>query len=322
MVCLRCPPGLQVHKAWCKKGVAPKLFDVRQVGGSGSPFTMVVMEHLRPEDGWKPLHDALEQCKWRGDSCAPLKEAVLEALRTAHEVDDDGRKAVHGDARGPNILVHMGDTATESAGDIRVRFIDFDWCVRRLACSGVLGTEAGEELAGHGSHCSYWQRRHGGDSVADGVRLGAAGCRRALLAVTCMYACAPLYRTRHVFRAPCLQGGFRGRRSQVPAGAAVAQSEVACERGTRRTHAAGARQLSARARAGALRVAPDRAVGRQGWRLPRSSGSGGVCSGAGAFDISGRAHERWESGWALHSGGDRRSSQGRKRTSVPRQLGA
>ena len=44
---------LQVHKAWHAAGVAPELYSANPVG-DGS-MVMVVMEHLREEDGWKAL---------------------------------------------------------------------------------------------------------------------------------------------------------------------------------------------------------------------------------------------------------------------------
>ncbi|KXZ50022.1 hypothetical protein GPECTOR_18g175 [Gonium pectorale] len=111
--------GAEVHRAWHAAGVAPALYDVRSVGGSA--YTMVVMELLRPEDGWVPLCQALQD-----GGGEPLKAAVREALRRAQAgaLETLGHKAVHGDVRRPNILVRGAGSDAASA---EVRFVDFDW---------------------------------------------------------------------------------------------------------------------------------------------------------------------------------------------------
>ncbi|KXZ49594.1 hypothetical protein GPECTOR_20g450 [Gonium pectorale] len=105
----------QVHRAWHRAGVAPELHDVVKVAGRA----MVVMEHLDPDQGWKRLSDfPLPQ------RTAALKAAVQQALTMAHAVDvGEGRVAVHGDCRGPNIMVRE----ERDGGAFDVRFIDFDW---------------------------------------------------------------------------------------------------------------------------------------------------------------------------------------------------
>ncbi|KXZ41258.1 hypothetical protein GPECTOR_599g673 [Gonium pectorale] len=77
------------------------------------------MEHLAPDQGWKRLSDfPLPQ------RTAALKAAVQQALTMAHAVDvGEGRVAVHGDCRGPNIMVRE----ERDGGAFDVRFIDFDW---------------------------------------------------------------------------------------------------------------------------------------------------------------------------------------------------
>ncbi len=139
-------PPPQVHRAWHDAGVAPKLLSTQPVGGCGSPFTMVVMEHLRPEDGWTSLHDAVVQDKLRAVCVEDLKAAVRKALEDAHAAPLAGdaapargaAKGVHGDMRRPNILVQIGSNGAIAG----VRFIDFDWWVRgdRVLVCGMLNS--------------------------------------------------------------------------------------------------------------------------------------------------------------------------------------
>ncbi|KAG2483325.1 hypothetical protein HYH03_017773 [Edaphochlamys debaryana] len=90
--------GAEVHEAWHEAGVAPKLYDVRAVPYSS--YTMVVMERLDEQEGWKPLSSVL-----RGGG-EPLRQAVRDALRRAHAAPlPNGGRGVHGDMRGPNIMV-------------------------------------------------------------------------------------------------------------------------------------------------------------------------------------------------------------------------
>ena len=111
---------LQVHKAWHAAGVAPELYSATPVGDRS--MVMVVMEHLREEDGWKALSEVP-----RKGMTQELQEAVREALRKAHAAKlPCGRTAAHGDVRGPNVLVRT----TKGGGSApEVRFIDFDWWV-------------------------------------------------------------------------------------------------------------------------------------------------------------------------------------------------
>ena len=84
---------------------------------------MVVMEHLRTEDGWTAL-SAVQ----REDRGQQLQAAVQETLSKAHAAKlRCGSPAAHGDVRGPNVLVRT----TEGGGSTpEVRIIDFDWWVR------------------------------------------------------------------------------------------------------------------------------------------------------------------------------------------------
>ncbi|PNH03234.1 hypothetical protein TSOC_010728, partial [Tetrabaena socialis] len=110
--------GQEVHAAWHSVGVAPALYSATPVGGGS--MVMVVMEHLRMEDGWTALSEVP-----RKDRGQQLQAAVRGALSKAHAVQlGCGSAAAHGDVRGPNVLVRTvegGGSAPE------VRIIDFDW---------------------------------------------------------------------------------------------------------------------------------------------------------------------------------------------------
>jgi serine/threonine protein kinase len=90
-----------VHKLLASNGFAPELFAVEDLAGG---WKMVVMEYL---SGWvmlgvKPHHERLK-----------YKERLKRALSIIHD-----RGLVHGDVRGPNILVSKDD----------VKLVDFDHC--------------------------------------------------------------------------------------------------------------------------------------------------------------------------------------------------
>ncbi|PNH06144.1 hypothetical protein TSOC_007519 [Tetrabaena socialis] len=115
--------GSQVHDAWHSVGAAPALYSATPVARGGS-MVMVIMEHLRTEEGWMVLSEGLREA-WGQQ----LPAAVKEALRSAHAVQlPCGSTAAHADMRSPNILVRMR-TDEGGAGMPEVRFIDFDWWV-------------------------------------------------------------------------------------------------------------------------------------------------------------------------------------------------
>jgi hypothetical protein len=109
---------VQIHKAWAQAELAPNLVKCSRLPGG---LIMVVMEHLRQEDGWRML------CELEGKEQELAFEAAQEALRRAHAIqipDTSGgsRAAVHGDVRGPNIMVKQ-----DAMQAWQVRFIDLDW---------------------------------------------------------------------------------------------------------------------------------------------------------------------------------------------------
>ncbi|KAG5181731.1 hypothetical protein JKP88DRAFT_246098 [Tribonema minus] len=110
--------AVAIHKVWAQAELAPQLVEVLQLPGDQ---TMVVMEYLRREDGWRMLWDL----KGEEQQCA--FEAAQEALRRAHAIQIPDacsipRGAVHGDMRGPNIMVRQDDDRAW-----QVKFINFDW---------------------------------------------------------------------------------------------------------------------------------------------------------------------------------------------------
>ena len=122
------PTCIQVHAAWAEAGLAPKLIECQPLPGG---FTMVVMQQLLMQDGWSMLCSVpqLEQ----QDALA----AAQQALSKAHDVIIPGTTAgaVHGDVRGPNIMVRKLDSnssssmtsSSSSSMQWQVHFIDFDW---------------------------------------------------------------------------------------------------------------------------------------------------------------------------------------------------
>ncbi|KAI0299545.1 hypothetical protein BC826DRAFT_995186 [Russula brevipes] len=93
-----------VHNLLAAKGFAPNLFAVEDLAGG---WKMVVMEFLLEPD-WTMLEMKTHEERLR------YKEKLWEALCVIHD-----KKLVHGDVRGPNILVSKD-------GDVKL--IDFDYC--------------------------------------------------------------------------------------------------------------------------------------------------------------------------------------------------
>ena len=89
------------HELLASKGFAPELFAVEDLAGG---WKMVVMEYL---SGWVMLEEKSHEERLK------YKEKLKKALRVIH--DDD---LIHGDVRGPNILVYEDD----------INFVDFDHC--------------------------------------------------------------------------------------------------------------------------------------------------------------------------------------------------
>ncbi|GAQ88464.1 hypothetical protein KFL_004310020 [Klebsormidium nitens] len=104
----------EVHRVWSGAQVAPELCVCESLPGGGS---LVAMEKLGAD--WSTL-DMLE-----GKERQLAKEAARKALAQAHElpvtVGSKKGVVVHGDARGPNIMVRrLGE-------EWDVRFVDLDW---------------------------------------------------------------------------------------------------------------------------------------------------------------------------------------------------
>jgi hypothetical protein len=123
-VCIKFAPrgyGVDVHAAWAAVGLAPALLEHRVLPGG---MHMVVMELLRPEDGWRMLAEL------DGRQRSAVLAAVLAALRAAHAVPlPCGGAGAHGDCRDANVLVRQ--CATPDGGvHVDVRFVDFDWSGR------------------------------------------------------------------------------------------------------------------------------------------------------------------------------------------------
>lgn len=109
--------GLDVHRAWAAAGLAPEVLQHSMLPGG---WQCIIMEGLDLQL-WQPLSQ-LEQAQHHLAGAA--RAAAKAALDTAHNLDVWGPgqpHSVHGDARGPNVLVNTMSVPT------KVVFVDFDW---------------------------------------------------------------------------------------------------------------------------------------------------------------------------------------------------
>ena len=116
----------EVHQHCYENGIAPK-FDVEEADG----YTIVVMEKV--EEAMN-LDEYIKAVAAHSSSCAPYQRVIESMERALHVLHSKGY--VHGDFRGPNILVC-------SSGS--VKFVDFDW-------SGKQGETKYEQLG----NCYVW----------------------------------------------------------------------------------------------------------------------------------------------------------------------
>jgi hypothetical protein len=121
------PFGAQVHDAWQAAGLVPALHRCDALPGG---YCCVAMDLLAEADGWRMLHELEDG----GPDQQQCFEAAEKALARAHGIlvpHGGGRApAVHGDMRGPNIMVRRarGVDAGNCDGDgWEVRFADLDW---------------------------------------------------------------------------------------------------------------------------------------------------------------------------------------------------
>eukprot|EP00878_Enallax_costatus_P015950 GHUV01016723.1.p1 GENE.GHUV01016723.1~~GHUV01016723.1.p1 ORF type:complete len:358 (+),score=94.99 GHUV01016723.1:1566-2639(+) len=109
-----------VHKAWQEHQLVPKLYSSQNLSGG---YSYVVMELLDSKD-WQRLCDVLEG-EYSEKDKMDARQAAERTLEAAHkiEVKLDGMmgRAVHGDCRGPNIMMRRANSGWD------VRFVDLDW---------------------------------------------------------------------------------------------------------------------------------------------------------------------------------------------------
>ncbi|KAG5192569.1 hypothetical protein JKP88DRAFT_293060 [Tribonema minus] len=109
-----------VHEAWAQAGLAPQLIECMRLPGGP---TMVVMAHVRQDDGWRMLCALELDSEEQKVAFETARNALLRAQGIRIPGGDGvSRATVHGDIRGPNIMVKQ-----DERGAWHVRFIDFDW---------------------------------------------------------------------------------------------------------------------------------------------------------------------------------------------------
>lgn len=111
--------ALQVHKAWQQEQLVPPLHHSSEALPGG--YSYVAMDML--DDGWIPLYEV--SSSYSSAAADEAKDAARQALAQAHKIvvkhGDVEKPAVHGDCRGPNIMVRQDGTKWA------VRFVDLDW---------------------------------------------------------------------------------------------------------------------------------------------------------------------------------------------------
>lgn len=114
------PLRLQIHTARAKSGLAARLIQCMQSPGGCS---MVVTEHLLPQDGWTMLYSIKNSQQRKAAYAATvvtLDRAHAEEVTCSENASTSGR-AAHGDLRGPNVMVR------QQCGSWQVKFIDSEW---------------------------------------------------------------------------------------------------------------------------------------------------------------------------------------------------
>jgi len=94
--------NFQVHELLAERGFAPKIYSTEELAGG---WVMVVMEEIE---------DAVE---WNRETHGK-KEVLIGQLRQVLDIMGE-QKCVHGDLRGPNVLVKENEN--------RISIIDFEW---------------------------------------------------------------------------------------------------------------------------------------------------------------------------------------------------
>lgn len=95
------------HQKCSDMGIAPKLLAVNVIAGN---WKMIVMSLLGSE--FRPLNEV------HGGKREKTRKYVFTAVNKLHEAG-----YVHGDLRGPNIMVAFG----QESDKVQVKLVDFDW---------------------------------------------------------------------------------------------------------------------------------------------------------------------------------------------------
>lgn len=133
-VCVKFAPagagggGVAVQRAWAAAGLAPEVLSCKALPGG---FSMVTMEYLSPDSGWRTLFELPE--RERGKALKSAERALARAHTVPVAFGSSGGQgfAAHGDCRSANVMVRRKPAAPggrgRAAAEYEVRFIDFDW---------------------------------------------------------------------------------------------------------------------------------------------------------------------------------------------------
>jgi hypothetical protein len=127
--------GAEAHRAWAATGCAVELLHAAQLPGG---WVAVHMPLLDGSSGWRTLELVCALPKGAEGAALPaLRAEALATLQRAHATPVGGQLHVHGDVRGPNVLVRLRSGAGEARWEVRL--VDLDWSGPQGAARYPLG---------------------------------------------------------------------------------------------------------------------------------------------------------------------------------------
>lgn len=126
--------GVDAHRAWAAKDLAPKLLEHHQVAGMWQQITMEYLPPVLPDaSGWltmrylmqppeEQLKAAPQHLVLATETMPHLIQQAEQLLRNAHATSVSGLPAAHGDARPDNIMV-----CVKNGKVLKLKLVDMDW---------------------------------------------------------------------------------------------------------------------------------------------------------------------------------------------------